>query len=102
MKNLFPIQIDCTQTPRDPTLRAAAKAVCAMDRKAPVGLSDQEREAHIRDATHLMEMAWAAYEMTGCLSSRGAADQFRIMRDEAIRARSPAQVRRMEIERGLA
>lgn len=64
-------------------------------------MSDAELESHISSCTYLMERAYADYEATGCFSDRGEADRWRVLRDEAVKARSPAAVRRMENERGL-
>jgi hypothetical protein len=64
-------------------------------------LSDEELEHHIEHCTHLLELAYERYERTGCFAARGEADRWRLARDEAVRARSPAQVARMEAQRGL-
>lgn len=64
-------------------------------------MTDAERELHIRDCNYLLERAYEGYMSTGCLSARGEADRWRVLRDEAIRGRSPAMVARMEVERGL-
>ncbi len=65
-------------------------------------LSDSELEAHIEHCTHLMELAYDRYEQTSCFGDHGEATRWMRLRDDAIRARSPAQVRRMEAARGLA
>ncbi len=59
------------------------------------GLSDAEREAHIGDCARLMEKA--VYE-----GNRVEALEWKEAMYEAIAMRSPEQIRRMEIERGLA
>ena len=65
-------------------------------------ISDEELEQHISHCTHLLELAYERYEVTGCFGDRGEADRWRIARDEAVKARSPAQVARLETQRGLA
>jgi hypothetical protein len=74
---------------------------------APVGMrgpavSDNERELHIRNCGYLMEDAMRRWCETGCFSYRGEADRCRLLMQEAIRARSPEYVARLERERGLA
>jgi hypothetical protein len=64
-----------------------AAGVCA--------LSEEELEAHIGDCARLMEQA----VYTG---NRVEAEQYRRDMYAAIGMRSPEQIRRMEIERGLA
>lgn len=63
---------------------------------------DAENEKHIASCTWLMELAYAHYEASGCFADRGAADRWRILRDEAVKARSPAMVAKLEDARGLA
>jgi hypothetical protein len=65
-------------------------------------MSDAERELHIRDCGWLMEDAMRRYCETGCFSYRGEADHWKLLMNEAIRGRSPAQVAKMERELGLA
>jgi hypothetical protein len=65
-------------------------------------MTDKELTLHIKHAGEQMQAAWADYEATGCLWARGQADRFRMEMERAISARSPAQVRSMELERGLA
>lgn len=60
-----------------------------------------ELERHIEDCAWLMERAYARFEASGCFGDRGEADRWRVLRDAAVKARSPAQVARMEAERGL-
>lgn len=57
-------------------------------------MSDEELEAHIGDCARLLEEA----VYTG---NRSEAEQYRRDMYAAIAMRSPAQVRRMELERGL-
>jgi hypothetical protein len=73
-----------------------------LSRSSGSAVSDDELEQHIQHCTHLMELAYGRYEATGCFSDRGEADRWRLARDEAVKARSPAQVAKMERERGLA
>lgn len=65
-------------------------------------MSDKERELHIKSCAWLMEDAMRRYYETSCFSHRGEADRWRLLMEEAIKSRSPAQVKRMERERGLA
>lgn len=65
-------------------------------------MSDEELEDHIQACTLLMELAYERYERDGFMADRGDADRWMRLRDEAIRSRSPAQVARLERERGLA
>ena len=64
--------------------------------------SIDEHEQHIKDCAWLMERAYARYEETGCFAARGEADRWRILRDEAVKARSPEAVAELEAARGLA
>lgn len=66
------------------------------------GLSDAERELHIKDCAWLMEDAMQRYYETGCFSHRGAADRWRLLMEEAIKGRSPEYVAKLEKDRGLA
>lgn len=97
-----------TQNPDFPSLMVADKspAECSPLLMTYVGqsarrLSDEELEYHISSCTYLMERAWADYEAHGNFADRGTADRWRILRDEAVRSRSPAQVLALEIKRGL-
>jgi hypothetical protein len=63
---------------------------------------DAEREAHIVACGNLMQAAYARYEAHGCFGDRGEANYWRRVQAEAIAARSPEQVVRMEAARGLA
>jgi hypothetical protein len=65
-------------------------------------LSDKERELHIRSCAWLMEDAMRRYYDTSYIGYRGEADRWRLLMEEAIKGRSPAQVAKMERERGLA
>jgi hypothetical protein len=67
-----------------------------------VGVSDQERELHIKQCAWLMEDAMRRFHESGCFTHRGEASRWRLLMEEAIRGRSPAQVARMEAERGLS
>lgn len=67
-----------------------------------VALTDDERESLIRRAGRMMRLAMARYERSNCFSDRGMADYWRMTMQADIRARSPAQIARMEQERGLA
>lgn len=64
-------------------------------------LTDAERERHIKHCGELMELAMQRWYETGDFGHRGEADRWRILMEEAIKSRSPAQVARMEAERGL-
>ena len=57
-------------------------------------MTDEELELHISDCARLMERA--VYE-----GNRAEAEQFRRDMYEAINSRSPAQVAKLEAERGL-
>ena len=65
-------------------------------------MNDAELEAHIEDLGLLMVAAYSRYEVSGCFADRGEADGWRLHMEEAIASRSPAQVARMDVERGLA
>lgn len=67
----------------------------------PDELLDQGRELAIKTAGKAMEAHYAAYERTGDFSERGAADAARLNMERLIAERSPAQIARMERERGL-
>jgi hypothetical protein len=62
---------------------------------------DAENEKHAAACGWLSLRAYAAYEAFGCEEDRAEARRWGEMRDQAVRARSPAQVARMEKERGL-
>lgn len=64
--------------------------------------ADEAHEAHIKhlDAEMLRHMdQWVA---TGCFAARGSADAYWLRMKDAIAARSPEVVARMEVERGLS
>lgn len=67
----------------------------------PDELLDQGRELAIQTAGKVMEAHYAAYERTGDFGDRGAADASRLNMERLIAERSPAQIARMERERGL-
>lgn len=58
-------------------------------------LTDDEREAHIRDCGKRMQEAYNA-------GNKQEAEYWMLAQNQAIAARSPEQVKRMEIARGLA
>lgn len=58
-------------------------------------MTDEELEAHIRDSARLMELAIAQHD-------RVAAEHFRRDMYEGINSRSPAQIAKLEAEKGLA
>lgn len=94
---------------KSPTLNcpcpAAGERQCAPQHEVRAVSQDQldnEREQHIADCAWLMERAMARWEAHGDFDARGEADRWRLLRDEAVKARSPEQVARMEVERGLA
>jgi hypothetical protein len=64
--------------------------------------TDEQREHHIKFFGQKMEAAMARWEAYGCFDDRVEADKWRVAMEVAIRARSPAQVARMEVELGLA
>lgn len=86
------------------TMPAAESAKSSHALTTHVGreLTDAERERHIRDCGRLAEMAMARYEETGCFDAIGEARRWAMLQAEAINCRSPAQIARMEAERGLA
>lgn len=63
---------------------------------------DEENERHIRDCGWLMQCALHRWEQSGCFAARGEADRWRIEMEAAIKARSAAQVARLERDLGLA
>ena len=65
-------------------------------------MTDQEREAAIVLAGDAMKAAQARYEATGCFGDNGEAHGHRLRMETLIRGRSRAQVKQMELERGLA
>lgn len=65
-------------------------------------LTDAELERHIKSCGWLMEDAMQRWYDTGCFSHRGEADRWRLLMEEAIKSRSPAQVAKMERERGIS
>lgn len=81
--------------------------VCRTATVKDVGLgtsavSDAERELHIQSCGVLMEIAMRRWCETGDFSFRGEADRWKLLMQEAIKSRSPAQVAKMERERGIA
>lgn len=64
-------------------------------------LTDEERERHIKSCGVLMEAAMQRWHDHGDFADRGEADRRRLLMEDAIRSRSPAQVARMEEQRGL-
>lgn len=64
-------------------------------------MNDAQRELYIREHGRLMLIAMERFEVTGCLADRGDADKHRLAMEQAIKERSPEQVARMEIERGI-
>ena len=68
----------------------------------PDELLDRGRELAIQTAGKAMEPHYAAYERTGDFSERGAADAARLNMERLIKERSPAQIAKMERERGLS
>jgi hypothetical protein len=67
-----------------------------------VGVSDQERELHIKQCACLMEDAMRRWHETSDFGYRGDADRWRLLMEDAIRGRSPEFVRKLELERGIA
>jgi hypothetical protein len=66
------------------------------------GMSDEELEKHIYDCGRLVCDHMACYEVWGCKDDLAIAHQWRQRMEAAIAMRSPAKVRAMEVERGLA
>lgn len=64
-------------------------------------MTDQERELHIQHCGRMMLEAWHRWEESGSFSDRGEADHWLRLQNEAVKARSEAQVERMEAERQL-
>ena len=65
-------------------------------------LSAEQLEEHIELCGLLMLAAYARYEESGCFGDRGTADRWMRAQADAIKARSPAQVARMEAAKGIA
>lgn len=65
-------------------------------------MTDQERELHIVHCGRMMLEAWHRWEESGCFSDRGEADHWLRLQNEAVKARSEAQVASLEDARGLA
>lgn len=61
-------------------------------------MTDEELEAHIYSCGRHMEAAYERFRRFGVPADRDAAIELMHMRDEAIKARSPAQVARMVSE----
>jgi hypothetical protein len=104
----FPLPaITGTELPSE-ILGLVSAAPCEPVRTVDVGqaprdqISDEERERLIRRAGRMMRLSMARYERSGCFSDRGLADYWLLTMQADIRARSPAQVARMEAERGLS
>lgn len=85
------------QTPAD---LCAGEPVISVGQTAQ-GISDAELELHIVDAGERMKDAMARYEVSGCFNDLADGHRWRMVMEDAIKARSPAQVARMEAERGL-
>lgn len=64
-------------------------------------LTDEEREEAIRRAGDLMEKRYGDYERTDDLCDLGDAHRAMLLMQELVRGRSAAQVRKLEIQRGL-
>lgn len=64
-------------------------------------MTPDELETRIKEYGLLMLAAHAQWEAHGCFQAKADADRFLRLQNEAIRARSPETVRRMEMERGL-
>lgn len=65
-------------------------------------MNPAELEQHIADLGLLMVAAYNRFERSGCFADRGEADGLRMQMEAAIALRRPAQVRAMEVDRGLA
>ena len=63
---------------------------------------DAAHEAHIKNLSQQFLAHHARYEASGCFADLGAADGIRLQMEAAIKARSPAAVAVLEVERGLA
>lgn len=64
--------------------------------EVPQDLNDKELERHIRDCGGRVLFHMAEWERFGNFADRGAAQYWLNLQNDAIRARSPAQVARME------
>lgn len=65
-------------------------------------MSDKERELYIKHCGRMMLQAWQRYEESGCFSDRGEADRWLMLQNQAVKARSEAQVASLEEALGLA
>lgn len=65
-------------------------------------MTDSQRETHIKSLGDKLNAAHAQYEVSHCFADKGEALGIKCRMEAAIAARSPAQVARMEAERGLA
>jgi hypothetical protein len=64
-------------------------------------LSDEAREAFIDDLGHLMQAAMKRAEASHSPKDKEEARRLLTLQNQAIKDRSPEQVARMELERGL-
>ena len=65
-------------------------------------MTPDELEAHIRDCGAHMQAAWSLFAETGWYEDRCDAIFWRKKMEDAIKARTPETVARMEEQRGLA
>lgn len=64
-------------------------------------LSDEEREDAITRAGRALESHYFVWCCTGSFAAKGDADRARLLMEALIRGRSKAQVRALEIRKGL-
>ena len=93
----FPIkQLDSARTGERPCPAQQQVGALRLDH-----ITDEQRERLIRRAGRMMRLCMARYERSGCFGDRGLADYWRLTMEADIKARSAAQVARMEAQRGL-
>lgn len=89
--------------PQDATGQALPHVLHSVDRASSLSdMSDAQREVQIIHEGRAVEYHMAKYAETSDLGELGAAHGARLRMESLIRGRSPAQVARMERERGLA
>lgn len=91
-----------TQCPELVTVTASAAESVVIDRQAVSDAACAELERHILNCGELMRQAYARYEQTSCLADRGEAMRYERLQAEAIKARTPEFVAKLEQARGLS
>lgn len=86
-----------TQSPNSPSLMVAQDAtderrpdLPALVGLAARGLTGDELERHIASCGYLMLEAYKRYEASNCFGDCAEADRWRVLRDEAVKARTEA------------